>query len=158
MLWCSHRRWACCASMVQKLGVKISYAKSLRSATGCAEFTKILLMDELHWELSPVSVRCLMNSFSLLGLACQYDIKRFPLSVLLATEVFLVYVLARRRDAFGYSIRFDYQSPGGSVEANLWICIQWNCLFISSVTTLSRKTSLLFLIICFNSLAWETSY
>lgn len=68
------------ASMVQKLGVKISSAKSLCSSTGCAEFAKRFLVDELRRDLSPVSVRCLMNSFSplgLYGLARQYDIKRF---------------------------------------------------------------------------------
>ncbi|CAN4123557.1 unnamed protein product [Withania somnifera] len=43
-----------------------------------------------------------MNSFSPLGL---YGLAR--------------HVLARRRDAFGYSIRFDYQSPGGSVEVKV---------------------------------------
>lgn len=59
------------------LGVKISSAFSLCSSTGCAEFAKRLEVDELRRDLSPVSVRCLMNSFSPLGLARQYDIKRF---------------------------------------------------------------------------------
>ncbi|KAK4351351.1 hypothetical protein RND71_030664 [Anisodus tanguticus] len=105
------------ASMVQKLGVKISSAKSLCSSIGCAEFAKRFLMDELRRDLSPV--------LAFMSLPVSMTLSGFTLSIVLgewATEVFLVYplsILARRRDAFGYSIRFDYQSPGGSVEAKV---------------------------------------
>ncbi|KAK4366572.1 hypothetical protein RND71_014452 [Anisodus tanguticus] len=38
------------ASIIQKLGVQISSGKSLCSSTGCAEFSKRFLVDELRRE------------------------------------------------------------------------------------------------------------
>lgn len=50
-------------SALQKLGVLISYQKSLISENGSAEFAKRFRVKNLTKDLSPVSVRNFLNSF-----------------------------------------------------------------------------------------------
>lgn len=49
------------ASYIERLGVNISYLKSIISDTGCIEFAKRFLVDGLTKDLSPVSIRSLLN-------------------------------------------------------------------------------------------------
>lgn len=67
------------ADLIKKLGVKISLPKSIVSDKGCVEFAKRFLVNGLTLDLSPVSVRCLINYFhplGLYGIDQHYKIKR----------------------------------------------------------------------------------
>ncbi|ROV86622.1 hypothetical protein VSDG_10208 [Cytospora chrysosperma] len=62
------------------LGVAINYQKSLISDCGAAEFGKRFRYDMLKEDLSPISIRSLLNSyhpFGLVAIADKYNIKRF---------------------------------------------------------------------------------
>jgi hypothetical protein len=50
-------------TQLQRLGVSISYQKSLISNTGALEFAKRFRVRRGTVDLSPVSIRNLMNSF-----------------------------------------------------------------------------------------------
>lgn len=68
------------ADLVQKLGVAISYHKSLTSRKGCAEFAKKFLVNNLEKDLSPISVAELSNYYTpygAYGLHMKYRFKRF---------------------------------------------------------------------------------
>lgn len=56
------------ANLLDRLGVSISYAKSLVSETGCVEFAKRFLVDRLQVDFSPVSLRCCQNYYYPTGL------------------------------------------------------------------------------------------
>lgn len=53
---------------LSQFGVAISYQKSLISSTGCAEFAKRFMTRGLTKDLSPVSIRSLLNFFHPYGL------------------------------------------------------------------------------------------
>lgn len=62
------------------IGVQISSWKSLISDTGCAEFAKRFLVDNLRVDLSPISLRCLFHyshPFGLYGIREKSSVKRF---------------------------------------------------------------------------------
>lgn len=68
------------ASIIERLGVSISYTKSLISDSGCVEFAKKFLVNQLEVDLSPISMRVMMNYFHPFGvyaIASKYSIKRF---------------------------------------------------------------------------------
>ncbi|KAG4914769.1 hypothetical protein JHK87_052326 [Glycine soja] len=63
-----------------RLGVEISVSKSLVSQSGAAEFAKRFRVKNITYDLSPVSIRNLLNSHHLPGtvsLLNTYGIKRF---------------------------------------------------------------------------------
>lgn len=65
-------------SIVDELGVSISLSKSLIS--GCIEFAKRFYVNDLTLDLSPISVRCLVNFYHPYGLHAirlKYPISRF---------------------------------------------------------------------------------
>ena len=67
-------------SALGDLGVSISYQKSLISHTGSAEFAKRFRVKGLSKDLSPISIRCLLNShhpFGLMAIQDKYPCKRF---------------------------------------------------------------------------------
>lgn len=68
------------ASYVERLGVEISYLKSISSTTGCIEFAKKFLVNGMTSDLSPVSCRALCNYFHPYGayaIHMKYGLKRF---------------------------------------------------------------------------------
>jgi len=68
------------ASVLEEFGVQISLSKSLISKTGCAEFAKRFLVNELRLDLSPISSRCLSNfshPYGLYAIRMMYPMKRF---------------------------------------------------------------------------------
>lgn len=65
---------------LSSLGVTISYSKSLISHSGSAEFAKRFRVRGLAVDLSPISVRALLNShhpYGLMAIGQKYPIKRF---------------------------------------------------------------------------------
>ena len=68
------------AESLDPLGVTISYQKSLISEDGCAEFAKRFRVIDLTKDISPISVKCLLNSFHPFGAMAvhkKYGLKRF---------------------------------------------------------------------------------
>ncbi|PKA56654.1 putative mitochondrial protein [Apostasia shenzhenica] len=61
---------------IQRLGVKISYGKSLLSDTGCAEFAKRFQIKGLSKDISPISVKSLLNAHHPAGL--YYSMISYP--------------------------------------------------------------------------------
>jgi hypothetical protein len=65
---------------LHRLGVTISYPKSLISSTGAAEFAKRFRVRNMRKDLSPLSIRNLLGShhpYGLMGIDNTYKIKRF---------------------------------------------------------------------------------
>lgn len=68
------------ASYVERLGVEISYLKSISSTSGCVEFAKKFLVNGMMEDLSPISCRALCNYFHPYGAFAihnKYGLKRF---------------------------------------------------------------------------------
>lgn len=81
------------AKYVERLGVDISYLKSRISDTGCIEFANKFLVDGLKKDISPISVRSLMNPYAVLG---ELDIVEFHLCP----------ILIRRRQILGDAMQY----------------------------------------------------
>ena len=67
------------ADYIRRLGVSISQSKSPVSDTGCLEFAKRFWVNKGTRDLSPVSLRCLLNYFHLYGLIAihhRYGVRR----------------------------------------------------------------------------------
>lgn len=68
------------ASLLDRLGVSISSSKSLISDTGCMEFAKRFWVDGGQKDLSPLSLRCLLNYYhpnGLFAIHLKYGVRRF---------------------------------------------------------------------------------
>ncbi|KAG6467742.1 hypothetical protein ZIOFF_074389 (mitochondrion) [Zingiber officinale] len=71
-------------SVLDRFLVKISKLKSLESRTGCAEFRKRFIVDNMAKDLSPVSCKALLSYSHLYGLYAikfKYPIFRYPTRV-----------------------------------------------------------------------------
>jgi len=58
----------CDVSFLNKLGVSISIHKSIISRNGCLEFAKRFWAKNLTKDLSPISLKAILNSVTLIGL------------------------------------------------------------------------------------------
>lgn len=56
------------AQTVEAIGVAISKSKTLKSETGCVEFAKRFLVEKASRDLSPISIKCLLNAYHPFGL------------------------------------------------------------------------------------------
>lgn len=89
-------------SVLDRFLVKISKLKSLESRTGCAEFRKRFIVDNMAKDLSPVSCKALLSYSHLYGLYAikfKYPIFRFLVKGLTA--------LAGRAHSFSFETRSE---------------------------------------------------